>query len=97
MTCERKKVMTSVLTIPELRPESRTLMWMFLRRSQLVSELFIHRRHSEPAGTLKASHIILWIKAANTNQTMIDVKLHYMLETENSKYISNKSFSRCFL
>ena len=60
-------VCVCVLTIPELKQASNTLMWMFLRRSQLLSELFIHRRHSEPGGTEKASQIAFWIDSTHTH------------------------------
>lgn len=48
-----------------LRQASSTLMCMFLRRSQLLSELFIHRRHSEATGKAKASHMALWMVSTN--------------------------------
>lgn len=57
-------------TIPELRQASNTLMWMFRRRSQLLSELFIHSRHSEPAGTLNASHMAPWMESAHAQNVI---------------------------
>lgn len=60
--------------MPVLRQASSTLTCTFLRRSQLLSELFIHRRHSEPTGTAKAAHVALWMASEHTNRPTVLVQ-----------------------